>query len=126
MPVRLLAGRTGAGAWEYRDRIRGLGMGDISTDVVGWGSALVDFDLDGLLDLAVANGGRLVIPGHLRRAMGLSTGDELVLILDDTGLRVLSLKQAVAEAQERVRRYAKGASLSDSLLAERRNDVENG
>ncbi len=56
------AGRTGAGAWEYRDRTRDLGLGEISTDVVGWGSVLADLDLDGRLDLAVANGSTLEMP----------------------------------------------------------------
>jgi len=52
----------GGGAWEYRDRIRELRLGEASTDVVGWGSALVDLDLDGRLDLVVANGSTLEVP----------------------------------------------------------------
>lgn len=61
--VYFSTGHTGAGgAWEYRDRTRDLGIGEISTDVVGWASAFVDFDLDGLLDIAVANGNTLEVP----------------------------------------------------------------
>jgi len=41
---------------EYRDRIRQLHLGEISIDRVGWGSAMVDLDLDGRFDIAVANG----------------------------------------------------------------------
>jgi len=41
---------------EYRDRIRHLHLGEISIDRVGWGSAMVDLDLDGRFDIAVANG----------------------------------------------------------------------
>jgi hypothetical protein len=41
---------------EYRDRIRQLHMGEISIDRVGWGSAVMDMDLDGRFDIAVANG----------------------------------------------------------------------
>ena len=41
---------------EYRDRIRQLQLGEISIDRVGWGSAVVDLDLDGRFDIAVANG----------------------------------------------------------------------
>lgn len=44
------------GRLEYRDRIRQYRLGEVSTDRVGWGSALVDLDLDGRLDLVVANG----------------------------------------------------------------------
>ena len=59
-------GASGGGAWEYRDRIRDLGLGEISTDVVGWGSALIDLDLDGALDIAVANGSTLEEPDDPR------------------------------------------------------------
>ena len=44
---------------EYRDRIRDWRMGEISTDRVGWGCGFLDVDLDGRLDLAVANGSTL-------------------------------------------------------------------
>ena len=44
---------------EYRDRVRDLRLAEVSTDRVGWGTAFVDLDLDGRLDLAVANGSTL-------------------------------------------------------------------
>ncbi len=44
---------------EYRDKTRHLRLGEISIDTVGWGSALVDFDLDGGVDVAVVNGSTL-------------------------------------------------------------------
>lgn len=44
---------------EYRDRIRDWRLGEISTDRVGWGCGFFDVDLDGRLDLAVANGSTL-------------------------------------------------------------------
>jgi hypothetical protein len=50
---------TPGGRLEYRDRIRRRGLGEISTQRVGWGSAFVDLDLDGRIDLAVANGSTL-------------------------------------------------------------------
>lgn len=49
---------TGTGI-EYRDRVRSLRLAEVSTDRVGWGSAFVDLDLDGRMDLAVANGSTL-------------------------------------------------------------------
>lgn len=47
------------GRLEYRDRVRKYRLAEVSTDRVGWGSAFVDFDLDGRLDIAVANGSTL-------------------------------------------------------------------
>ena len=49
----------GDGRLEYRDRTRRLGLGEISTERVGWGAAFVDLDLDGRRDLVVANGSTL-------------------------------------------------------------------
>ena len=41
---------------EQADR---FGLGQIALDLVGWGTAFVDFDNDGWLDLFVANGSTL-------------------------------------------------------------------
>ncbi len=60
----------GGGDVEYRDRVRRFRLGEISTDTVGWGSAMVDLDLDGLTDIVVANGSTLEQrdrPGFLRQ-----------------------------------------------------------
>ena len=47
------------GKLEYRDKTRRVRLGEISLDTVGWGCALTDFDRDGRLDLAIANGSTL-------------------------------------------------------------------
>ncbi len=44
---------------EYRDKIRHFHIGELAIDMVGWGSALIDMDLDGWIDIAVANGSTL-------------------------------------------------------------------
>lgn len=75
----------------------------------------------------IREGGRLVIPAAYRRALGLKTGDEVVLLLDDSEIRMLSTRQAVARAQAIVRRYVKkGRSLSEELVKERREEVSRG
>ncbi len=69
----------------------------------------------------LGTGGRLVIPGRLRRAVGLAPGDEVVIVLDDQGLRLLTVEQAVARAQALVGRYVPpGRSLSQELIEDRR------
>ncbi len=50
---------TSSGKLEYRDKSREFGLGEISIERVGWGSAFVDLDLDGRVDIAVVNGSTL-------------------------------------------------------------------
>ncbi len=67
-----------------------------------------------------------MIPGRLRRAVGLAPGDEVVIVLDDQGLRLLTVEQAVARAQALVGRYvAPGTSLSQELIEDRRTEAAN-
>lgn len=71
-------------------------------------------------------GGRIVIPQHMRQAMGIEPGQELLLRMDDGCLRVYSLKTAVRHAQTTVRRYVpRERSLSEELLLERKRDDEH-
>ena len=51
--------RMPGGGLEYRDKTRQFSLGEVSLDTVGWGSALLDLDLDGRVDIAVANGSTL-------------------------------------------------------------------
>jgi AbrB family looped-hinge helix DNA binding protein len=73
----------------------------------------------------VAPGGRIVIPGAFRKALGLSVGDDLVVEMTDGELRVRSLQAAVRRAQEVVRTYIPDPdrSLVDELIAERRAEA---
>jgi len=65
--------------------------------------------------------GRLVIPAAVREELGLTPGTELVLRVDDEGLRLQTRAQAVARAQEIVRRHVpRGRKLARELLRERR------
>lgn len=73
----------------------------------------------------LGTGGRLVIPGEFRAAMGIAPGDVLILVLEPDGLRLLTPRQAVARAQALVRRHvAEGRHLADELVAERREDID--
>ncbi len=65
--------------------------------------------------------GRIVIPTEYRRRLGLKSGDEIIMRMDDRGLHLYTPAQAVARAQALVRRYVpEGRSLSDELISERR------
>lgn len=68
--------------------------------------------------------GRIVIPTEYRRQLGLESGDEIIMRLDEAGLRLYTPSQAVARAQALVRRYVpEGRSLSDELISERREEA---
>lgn len=73
----------------------------------------------------LGTGGRLVIPGEFRAAMGMVPGDVVIMVLEPDGLRLLTPQQAVARAQDLVRRHvAKDRRLVDELLAERREEID--
>ncbi len=77
----------------------------------------------------LGEGGRLVIPAEYRKAMGVDTGDELVLVLEEKTMRVLTPQEGIRRAQDLLRSYLpedEGGRprLSDELIADRRRDSE--
>ncbi len=69
--------------------------------------------------------GRVVIPTEYRRKLGLEAGDEIIMHLDEEGLRLYTPAQAVARAQALVRRYVpEGRDLAEELISERRAEAE--
>ena len=73
----------------------------------------------------VGSGGRVVIPAEYRKAMGVEPGDEVVIVLEDEEIRIVSLRHAVARAQSLVRRHVPvGESLVDELISDRRQEAK--
>ena len=73
----------------------------------------------------IGQGGRVVIPTEYRRKLGLEAGDEIIMHLDEEGLRLYTPAQAVARAQALVRRYVpEGRDLAGELISERRAEAE--
>lgn len=65
--------------------------------------------------------GRIVIPASFRRALGIKSGDTIVLHIEDDELRMTTLRQRLAKAQRLVRKHVPPTvSLADELIAERR------
>ena len=76
---------------------------------------------------SVGEGGRVVLPSAYRRALGVRVGDEVVVTLEDDGLRIMTLAKAVERAQALVKRFVKSRrSLSRELLRERRREASRG
>ena len=75
----------------------------------------------------VSEGGRIVVPSAFRKALGLKTGDPVIVVLDDEEVRLLTPRRAIRRAQEIVRRHVpEGESLVDELIEERREEVRRG
>lgn len=74
----------------------------------------------------MSTGGRIVIPQHMRQALGIEPGQELLLQMDEDCLRVYSLRSAVKHSQAIVRRYVpRERSLSAELLLDRKREAED-
>ena len=78
----------------------------------------------GEIKTRLGQGGRIVIPAEYRRKLGLKSGDEIIMQLDEDGLHLYTSAQAVARAQALVRRYVpEGRSLSRGLISDRRAEA---
>ena len=67
--------------------------------------------------------GRLVIPAEIREKLGFESGERLTLIVENNSLRIMTRREAWREVQQLVSNYAKGRSLVDELIAERRAEA---
>jgi AbrB family looped-hinge helix DNA binding protein len=78
----------------------------------------------GAIRAKIGEGGRIVIPANIRRAMGVGVGDELLLRVEDGELRAATRRAALKKAQAIVRRFVpEGVLLSDELIADRRREA---
>jgi AbrB family looped-hinge helix DNA binding protein len=73
----------------------------------------------------IVEGGKLVIPAAMRRALGIGRGDTVVVeLLPEGELRVRPLAAAIREVQAIVRKsVGRDRSLADELMRERKNDA---
>jgi AbrB family looped-hinge helix DNA binding protein len=82
--------------------------------------------MSGETRLKVNQNGRVVIPASFRKALGIKTGDEVVLRMENDELVITTMKRRIERAQRLVRKYVKpGVSLVDELIAERREAAKN-
>ncbi|WP_242417583.1 AbrB/MazE/SpoVT family DNA-binding domain-containing protein [Sphingomonas panni] len=73
----------------------------------------------------IVEGGKLVIPAIMRRELGISAGDTVLVDIDHGELRVRSINKALENARAILRRYVpEGVSLSEELIADRRAEAE--
>ncbi len=69
--------------------------------------------------------GRIVIPAAFRKALGYEPGETLTLRIEEDGIHIQSIRQALARAQAVVMNLAgPKRNLSKELIAERRREAE--
>jgi antitoxin PrlF len=74
----------------------------------------------------VIKGGRLQLPVDIRKQLGFSDGDTVILEVVGNELRVRSQLEGIRRIQERLRAFIpRDVSLSDELIADRRREAEN-
>ncbi len=73
----------------------------------------------------MSEGGRVVIPLEIRKALGLQEGDVVLWELAEGEARLTTRRERLRRAQDLVRQYVpEGVSLVDELIAERRAEAE--
>lgn len=78
------------------------------------------------IPVKLGEGGRVVIPADVRKALGMEVGDELVLHMEDEKLILMTRKQAIHYVQEEMSKYDVGKRvLSEELLQERKSEAKN-
>jgi antitoxin PrlF len=74
----------------------------------------------------INDGGRILIPINIRKALNLNIGDELLLKVEEDEIHMIPLSKAVQQAQDLIRQYNKdGLKLTDVLAELRKEDQKN-
>ena len=75
----------------------------------------------------LVSGGRLQLPSDVRRELGLSDGDQVVMRVVDGELHIRPRRDVLKRIQAMLQPYAPAnGSVTDELIADRRAEVERG
>ena len=73
----------------------------------------------------VGENGRIILPVKIRKQLNIVSGDQIMLVLDDEELKLVTLSNKVRHFQEMVKKRNKGnISLVESLKNSRKKDAE--
>lgn len=76
--------------------------------------------------MKMSDGGRVVVPAEIRKALGLKDGDTVLWELVDGEARLTTKRERLRRAQALIERYCPkrpGESIVDELIAERRAEA---
>lgn len=78
-----------------------------------------------MYSIKMSEGGRIVVPVEVRRALGIKEGDTLIMELDDGEARLYTRREQLRRAQALVRQYIpEGQRIVDEFITERRAEAE--
>ncbi len=78
-----------------------------------------------MLAVKLSEGGRVVVPAKIRKALGLKAGDRVLWELGDAEARATTRREQLHRAQALISRHVPTAvSLVDELVAERLAEAE--
>lgn len=74
----------------------------------------------------ISKNGRFLIPARFRKQLKLKPGDKVILRIEGRSLRLITLEDAVYQAQNLVDKHAEpGMSLVDTLIEDRESEASN-
>lgn len=71
----------------------------------------------------ITQGGRLVIPASVRKALRIEDGDMVVLEVKGQALEVVAMRDRLREVQQACSAVLAGGGVVDEFLAERRREA---
>ncbi len=76
-----------------------------------------------ILDVHVAQNGRMVLPKPVRDALGMVDGGTVLLSVEGDEVKLTSIRQSIKRAQDLYRQYAATDMSVDDFLKERRAEA---
>ena len=76
-----------------------------------------------MIDVRIAENGRIVLPRSARNALGVTGAGVVVLSIDGDDLKLSSMRQSIKRAQDLYRQLATNDLSVDDFLAERRAEA---
>ncbi len=77
-----------------------------------------------MVDIRVAANGRMVLPKNIRKVLGLHGEGKIIVTVEEGGVRLTSVEQAISRVQNLYRRHATVSRTTDDFLADRKAEVD--
>jgi bifunctional DNA-binding transcriptional regulator/antitoxin component of YhaV-PrlF toxin-antitoxin module len=76
-----------------------------------------------MIDIRIAENGRMVLPRSARNALGVTGAGVVVLSIDGDNVKLTSMRQSIKRAQDLYRQHATNDLSVDDFLVERRDEA---